>query len=113
TYTSGRTSVKMTENGPVFTVHLKGRASILAKKDALNRPVKNISGMILDGLEHKITADFNKSIAATQQAGADVLELGFLLEWNYPRFWNKVKESWPEFYRHHAKINLVTNFTFD
>ncbi|MFD3257157.1 Ger(x)C family spore germination protein [Paenibacillus lentus] len=113
TYTNGRTSVKMTNEGPVFTVHLKGRASIIAKKDALNRPIKDISGIIMERLNHRISADFNKSIKASQKSGADVLQLGFLLEWNYPAFWNNVKEKWPDYYSHHAKINVVTNFSFD
>lgn len=113
TYTNGKTSVKMTPNGPVFTVHLKGRASIIAKKDASHRFVKDVSGTIMNQMRETVSEDFRKSIAYSQQIGADVLQLGFLLEWNAPQYWQQVKGKWPEHYKKDAEVRVVTKLSLD
>ncbi|MFF2479872.1 Ger(x)C family spore germination protein [Paenibacillus sp. NPDC058071] len=111
-YAKGKTSFKMTEEGPVFTIHLKGRVSILANKNESHRFGKDISEMMMKQLEKKVIEETEKSMAYSQQIGVDVLQLGFLLEWNRPQYWQQVKERWPEHYKNDVKIKTVTNFRF-
>ncbi|UQZ36598.1 Ger(x)C family spore germination protein [Paenibacillus sp. PK3_47] len=91
--------VKMSSDGPVFYIKLKGKASITYFRDAEGHGANEKSGVILQKLREKVIADVTRSIKATQKAGADVLQLGMLMEWNHPAEWKKLQEKWDEEYR--------------
>lgn len=48
-----------------------------------------------------------------QDAQVDVLQLGMLVEWNYPKAWNKLRERWTDYYAKHAEIKVTADFTIE
>ncbi|OBZ14089.1 hypothetical protein A8L34_08950 [Bacillus sp. FJAT-27264] len=106
----GSRTVRMTEKGPVFYVTLKGRASLVYKKDMESRSKTVFSRIVIEALEKKAVQDLNEAMKKTKEAGADVLELGLLMEWNYPKEWRELRERWEDYYKNHAEIRVKANF---
>lgn len=103
-------SVRMTEKGPEFHITLKGRASLVYKKDAENRSKTAFSKEVREALERKAEKDLKKALDASQKAGTDVLQLGMLVEWHYPEEWKKIREQWDDHYKNHAVIKVDAQF---
>ncbi|MEK3767875.1 Ger(x)C family spore germination protein [Paenibacillus sp. FSL R5-0887] len=108
--TKSSKKVKITDKGPVFTVKLKGKASVIYLRDPKKRNLEEISNIITEKLSDKVTANLTKAIRLSQQAGADVLQLGMLLEWNDPKLWKQLRERWDNYYAHEADIKVKTDF---
>ncbi|MEK4041210.1 Ger(x)C family spore germination protein [Paenibacillus sp. FSL L8-0493] len=108
--TKSSKKVKLTDKGPVFTVKLKGKASVIYLRDPKKRNLEEISNIITEKLSDKITANLTEAIRLSQEAGADVLQLGMLLEWNDPKLWKEVRERWDNYYTHEADIKVATDF---
>ncbi|AWV33587.1 Ger(x)C family spore germination protein [Paenibacillus sp. FSL H7-0716] len=108
--TKSSKKVKITDEGPVFTVKLKGKASVIYLRDPKNRNLEEISNIITEKLSGKVTANLTEAIRLSQQAGADVLQLGMLLEWNDPKLWKQLRERWDNYYAHEADIKVKTDF---
>ncbi|MFC3747196.1 Ger(x)C family spore germination protein [Paenibacillus sp. GCM10012306] len=106
----GSRTIRMTERGPVFYVTLKGRASLVYKKDIERRSKTVFSRIVIEALEKKAVQDLNEALKKTKAAGADVLELGLLMEWNYPKEWRKIRDRWEDYYKNHAEIRVKANF---
>ncbi|MFF2907886.1 Ger(x)C family spore germination protein [Paenibacillus sp. NPDC057934] len=106
----GSRTVKMTEKGPVFYVTLKGRASLVYKKDIENRNKIEFSRTVIEALEKKAVHDLEKALKKTKESGADVLSLGLLMEWNYPKEWREMREHWEDYYKNHAEIHVKAKF---
>lgn len=104
-------TVKMTNEGPVFHIKLKGSASIHYFKDSYGRSAETLAPMIRQKLQEKVAAEVLESLEATQKAGADVLQLGMLLEWNYPEEWKKLRERWEDYYASKVQIIVTADFT--
>jgi spore germination protein KC len=108
--TKSSKKVKITDKGPVFTVKLKGKASVIYLRDPKKRNLEEISNIITEKLSDKVTANLTEAIHLSQQAGADVLQLGMLLEWNDPKLWKQLRERWDNYYAHEADIKVKTDF---
>ncbi|OMD66347.1 hypothetical protein BSK62_10110 [Paenibacillus odorifer] len=108
--TKSSKKVKITDKGPVFTVKLKGKASVIYLRDPKKRNLEEISNIITEKLSDKVTANLTEAIRLSQQAGADVLQLGMLLEWNDPKLWKQLRERWDNYYAHEADIKVKTDF---
>lgn len=104
------TSVKMTPDGPVFHVKLKGRASITSFKDSKQRKAEQLSHLLKTKLQEKMVKEVSESLERVQEAGADVLQLGMLLEWNYPKEWNRLRDHWLDYYSKEAQIKVTAKF---
>ncbi|MEK3964437.1 MULTISPECIES: Ger(x)C family spore germination protein [Paenibacillus] len=102
--------VKITDKGPVFTVKLKGKASVIYLRDPKKRNLEEISNIITEKLSDKVTVNLTEAIHLSQKAGADVLQLGMLLEWNDPKLWKQLRERWDNYYAHEADIKVKTDF---
>ncbi|MOA42400.1 Spore germination protein A3 precursor [compost metagenome] len=92
---------------------LKGRASVTYLKDTQNRNQVTLSKIILEKLRENISEDFNRAIRSSQEVGADILQLGLLLEWNHPKRWKQLKERWEDYYAHEAEIKVKTEFRIE
>ncbi|OMD92867.1 hypothetical protein BSK49_00300 [Paenibacillus odorifer] len=108
--TKSSKKVKITDKGPVFTVKLKGKASVIYLRDPKKRNLEEISNIITEKLSDKVTANLTEAIRLSQKAGADVLQLGMLLEWNDPKLWKQLRERWDNYYAHEADIKVKTDF---
>lgn len=106
-------NVTMSSNGPVFKVQLKGRTSILYKKDFKNTNLEDEERLIVTTLQNIVSKDVATAIQKTQEAGSDVLHLGLLMEWNYPKKWEKLREQWDDYYAHDADIQVTADFQID
>lgn len=106
-------SVKLTSEGPVFYIKLKGKASITYFKDSGTENAIEQSGTIKRELEEQAVAYTSRAIQKTQEAGADVLQLGMLLEWNHPKEWKELKERWDDYYAKKTKIIVTADFSID
>ncbi|MDH6427161.1 MULTISPECIES: Ger(x)C family spore germination protein [unclassified Paenibacillus] len=108
--TKSSKKVKIRDKGPVFTVKLKGKASVIYLRDPKKRNLEEISNIITEKLSDKVTANLTEAIHLSQKAGADVLQLGMLLEWNDPKLWKQLRERWDNYYAHEADIKVKTDF---
>lgn len=68
---------------------------------------------LLHELERKINleiaTDMQHALDKSKQAGADVLQIGRRLEWRHPRYWDSVKNRWPETYREDMRFIVEAN----
>jgi spore germination protein KC len=91
-------------------VNLKGKASIIYLRDPKNRDEEELSQIIIEKLNEKVSNHLTEAILNTQKVGADTLQLGLLLEWNDPKQWNQLKERWENYYAQEADIKVKTDF---
>ncbi|WP_339315289.1 Ger(x)C family spore germination protein [Paenibacillus sp. FSL R10-2734] len=108
--TKSSKKINLTDKGPVFTVKLKGKASVIYLRDSKNRDQEELSHIITERLSDKVTSNLTEAIRYSQEAGADILKLGLLLEWNDPKQWKQLKERWEDYYAHEADIKVKTDF---
>lgn len=111
--TKSSRSVKMTSNGPTFTIKLKSAVSVDFLKKGQNEAKTKLSPIILRKLDEKISSMLLEAIKMTQKMKTDVFQLGMLLEWNYPEYWNQVRHKWDDYYSNELKINVGTQFYID
>ncbi len=102
-------SARITKEGPEFTVKLIGRADILALHTEKHQDSLETNKQIEAGLDKQVGNDLRKALAATKKAGVDVLRLGSLLDWSYPRLWSELGPQWKDYYRSNAKIDVMTD----
>lgn len=107
---SASTSVKMTPEGPVFHVKVKGRAGITYFEDSEGRKADQLSDLIITKLQEEVVKEISESLEHVQKSGADVLQLGMLMEWNYPSEWKRLREHWEDYYSKEARIKVTANF---
>ncbi|WP_440962206.1 Ger(x)C family spore germination protein [Paenibacillus nitricinens] len=112
-FVSTKSSKKLnqTDKGPVFTVNLKGKASVIYLRDPKNRDAEELGQIIIAKLKEKVSDHLTEAIRNTQKAGADILQLGLLLEWNDPKQWKQVRERWDNYYAQEADIKVKTDFS--
>lgn len=110
---SSSSSVKMTSGGPVFHIKVKGSASITFFKDSEGRSASKLSPLIKRRLQEQVVKEISDSLRTVQDAQVDVLQLGMLVEWNYPKAWSKLRERWTDYYAHHAEIKVTADFTIE
>ncbi|SEG66593.1 Ger(x)C family spore germination protein [Paenibacillus sp. UNC499MF] len=103
---TSKKSVRMGPDGPRFTLTLKGDGDLIQKRDPMNRDDNEINTILEQKLREKILKQLKNAFSKTQQARSDVLQLGMLLEWKYPEFWEKKRENWTDYY----KNDLVIEF---
>ncbi|WP_375102821.1 Ger(x)C family spore germination protein [Paenibacillus sp. RS8] len=108
--TTSSKKLNLTDEGPVFTVNLKGKASVIYLRDPKKRDKEELGQIIIAKLKEKVSGNLTEAIRNTQKAGADVLQLGLLLEWNEPKLWKQIRERWESYYAHEADIKVKTDF---
>ncbi|OKP91686.1 hypothetical protein A3844_00735 [Paenibacillus helianthi] len=101
----------LTDDGPVFYVKLKGKVSITNFQDSLGRKAVELSSIVIEKLQAAVVKDVTDALLATQEAGADILQLGMRVEWNYPEEWKKLKGRWEDYYTHDVKIKVTSAFS--
>lgn len=111
--TKSSRSVQMTSNGPTFSIKLKSPVSVDFLKKGQNETKVEVSPIILRKLDEKISSMMLEAIKLTQKMKTDVFQLGMLLEWNYPEYWNKVRHKWDDYYSNELNIKVDTQFNID
>ncbi|MEO3946674.1 Ger(x)C family spore germination protein [Gorillibacterium sp. CAU 1737] len=113
TKTSSRRTVRLEKGRPVFTIHLKGRVGLTTVKDQEGRNANALHNLILRQLNRQIRQNVEQALTKTQEAGTDAMRLGSLVEWNYPKLWQKLRPRWEEAYRKEVDIRVVTDYTLN
>ncbi|MGV2787992.1 Ger(x)C family spore germination protein, partial [Clostridium perfringens] len=57
----------------------------------------------------QIAGHLRKALRTSQRVGADILQLGMLVDWNYPDHRQKVRANWPDYYKNEVEIQVVTD----
>lgn len=57
-------------------------------------------------LNEQVASNLRIALQQTRRMKADVLQLGYLLEWRYPQQWEKLKYHWRETYRDKVDFNI-------
>jgi spore germination protein KC len=111
--TKSSRSVKMTNNRPTFTIKLKSPISVDFLTKGQNKAKAKVSQIILRKLDEKISSMLLEAIKMTQKMKTDVFQLGMLLEWNYPEYWNQVRHKWDDYYSNELRIKVETQLYID
>ncbi|WP_217557067.1 Ger(x)C family spore germination protein [Paenibacillus sp. GbtcB18] len=99
-------SVRMGPEGPRFTLALKGDGDLIHKRDIMNRNEKEMNAIIEQKLREKIEKQLKSAFSKTQKAKSDVLQLGMLLDWKYPKFWEEKRDNWTDYYKNDLDIEF-------
>lgn len=103
---TSKKSVRMGPDGPRFTLTLTGDGDLIHKRDPMNRDENEMKTILEQKLREKIVKQLKSAFSKTQQAKSDVLQLGMLLDWNYPKFWEKKRENWTDYYKNDLDIEF-------
>jgi spore germination protein KC len=107
--TSSSKSVRMVSGHPVFTVKLSGTGDIIYKNNHKQLDTLQAKEIIEHELNDLVAGHLRKALRTSQRVGADVLQLGMLVDWNYPDHWKKVRSEWPDYYKNEVEIQVVTD----
>ncbi|MDN4601020.1 Ger(x)C family spore germination protein [Paenibacillus sp. F6_3S_P_1C] len=109
---NSKIKVKLVNGKPFFDITLKGEAELNSVIPVLK--VKDVVGVkqIQQKANEKASAYLTNAIKAGQRKKADILMLGYRLEWAYPRIWEQLRPVWNDYVKNdlqfnvHAKINI-------
>ncbi|MFC9774062.1 Ger(x)C family spore germination protein [Paenibacillus chitinolyticus] len=103
---TSKKSVRMGPDGPRFTLTLTGDGELVHKRDPMHHDENEMKAILEQKLREKIEKHLKSAFVKTREAGSDVLQLGMLLEWNYPIFWGKKRENWGDYYKNDLDIEF-------
>ncbi|MGG3282033.1 Ger(x)C family spore germination protein [Paenibacillus solani] len=107
--TKSTRSVRMVSGHPVFTVKLSGSGDIVYKRNYNQYDTPEVKRIIERELNNQVAGDLRRALHASQRVGSDVVQLGMLVDWNYPNHWEKVRANWSEYYKNEVEIEVVTD----
>ncbi|MEC0127950.1 Ger(x)C family spore germination protein [Paenibacillus pabuli] len=109
---NSKIKVRLVNGRPFFDITLLGKAELNSVIPVLK--VKDIVGVrtIEQKANEKVSAYLTQAIRTGQRKEADILMLGYRLEWAYPRIWKQLRPVWNEYVKNelqfhvNAKINI-------
>ncbi|GAB6926743.1 hypothetical protein JCM10914A_07260 [Paenibacillus sp. JCM 10914] len=104
-------SVRIKGGHPVYTIKLEGVGDVIYKKNRDQSDSLDTRNIIQTKLNEQIQGHMKKALAVSQNNGADILQLGMVLDWNYPDHWENVQADWPSYYKDHVEIDVVTDIS--
>ncbi|MEC0110508.1 Ger(x)C family spore germination protein [Paenibacillus taichungensis] len=110
--TSSKIKVRLVNGQPFFDITLRGQAELNSVIPILK--VKDIVGVkqIEQKANEKVSAHLTDAIRTGQRKKADILMLGYRLEWAYPHIWEQLRPVWNDYVKNelqfkvHAQINI-------
>ncbi|MFS0869810.1 Ger(x)C family spore germination protein [Paenibacillus xylanilyticus] len=101
--------VRMERGEPVFDIKLIGKAElnsvipVLKAKDIVAvREIEQAAG-------EKVSTHLTSAIRTGQHKGADILRLGYRLEWRYPKTWEKLRPQWINYMKNDLQFHVNTD----
>ncbi|MCG7382654.1 Ger(x)C family spore germination protein [Paenibacillus sp. ACRRY] len=101
--------VRLEQGEPIFDIKLIGKAElnsvipILKAKDIVAvRDIEKAAG-------EKVSAQLTKAIRFGQSKGADILRLGYRLEWRYPKIWKTLRPKWISYIKNDLQFHVTTD----
>ncbi|OOC63050.1 Ger(x)C family spore germination protein [Paenibacillus ihbetae] len=102
-------SVRLVDGRPVFTIKLNGIGDVIFKRNGILTDSLSAKYAIERELNEVIKEQLATAMRTSQRVRADILQLGMLLDWNYPDYWEKVRRNWSKTYAEEAVIEIVTD----
>lgn len=99
-------NLMMTPSGPIVQLKLDGTGDVLSLEDDQQREATETNKLIIQELKNQIHEDLTASLRVSQEAGADVLGVGQLLEAKYPQLWDKWREDWGNHYKNDIEFQV-------
>ncbi|MGP3786353.1 Ger(x)C family spore germination C-terminal domain-containing protein [Paenibacillus sp. 1A_MP2] len=106
---NSKIKVKLVNGQPFFDITLRGEAELNSVIPVLK--VKDVVGVkqIQQKANEKASAYLTNAIKAGQRKKADILMLGYRLEWAYPRIWEQLRPVWNDYVKNDLQFNVHTN----
>lgn len=106
---NSKIKVKLVNGQPFFDITLRGEAELNSVIPVLK--VKDVVGVkqIQQKANEKVSAYLTNAIKAGQRKKADILMLGYRLEWAYPRIWEQLRPVWNDYVKNDLQFNVHTN----
>lgn len=101
-------TVKMIDDHPVYTIKLTGIGDVIYKSNHSQEDSLDDKHAIEKELNEQIKTHMLTALRTSQRASADILQLGMLLDWKYPDYWQKFKGNWAKTYSDEIEIQVVT-----
>ncbi|MFC9707885.1 Ger(x)C family spore germination protein [Paenibacillus sp. NPDC056933] len=105
---NSKIKVRLVNGRPFFDITLLGKAEINSVIPLLK--VKDIVGVrtIEKKANEKVSAYLTQAIRKGQRKEADILMLGYRLEWAYPRIWEQLRPVWNEYVKNELQFQVNT-----
>ncbi|WP_426249542.1 Ger(x)C family spore germination protein [Paenibacillus pabuli] len=111
---NSKIKVRLINGQPFFDITLRGKAELNSVIPILK--VKDIVGVrtIEQKANEKVSDYLTQAIRTGQRKEADILMLGYRLEWAYPRIWKQLRPVWNEYVKNELKfhVNAKINIQF-
>nr|WP_154983928.1 Ger(x)C family spore germination protein [Paenibacillus xylanexedens] len=93
---------------PFFTIHLTGKAELISVIPVLK--VKDVLSVkdIEQAVDEQITAYLTSALHKAKRHGADILSLGYRLEWRHPATWKKLRPVWNQYVKNELQFDVHT-----
>jgi len=100
---------KLQNGEPHFIINLTGKAELNSVIPVLK--AKDIVGTkdIEQAANEKLNAHLTRALQTAKQQGADILRLGYRLEWRHPQVWKKLRPTWVNYVKNDLQFTVNTN----
>ncbi|MGN7412143.1 Ger(x)C family spore germination protein [Paenibacillus sp. SAF-068] len=100
---------KLQNGEPHFIITLTGKAELNSVIPVLK--AKDIVGTkdIEQAANEKVDAHLTRALQTAKHQGADILMLGYRLEWRYPQVWKKLRPTWVNYVKNDLQFTVNTN----
>ncbi|WFR61900.1 Ger(x)C family spore germination C-terminal domain-containing protein [Paenibacillus amylolyticus] len=100
---------KLQNGEPHFIINLTGKAELNSVIPVLK--AKDIVGTkdIEQAANDKVNAHLTHALQTAKHQGADILRLGYRLEWRHPQVWKKLRPTWVNYVKNDLQFTVKTN----
>ncbi|WP_153977933.1 Ger(x)C family spore germination protein [Paenibacillus xylanilyticus] len=101
--------VRLERGEPIFDIKLNGKAELNSVIPVLK--AKDIVAVrdIEQAASEKVSAHLRNAIQTGKNQGADILRLGYRLEWRYPEMWKKLRPKWITYVKNDLQYKVTTD----
>ncbi|KQY83031.1 hypothetical protein ASD24_12120 [Paenibacillus sp. Root52] len=106
--------VRLVDGEPYFDINLTGKGELNSVIPILKaKDVGSVQEMQVEASK-KIDEHLRQAIVTAQQQEADILNLGYRLEWKYPKVWSKLRPQWTTYVKNNLqfRVNTQINIQF-
>ncbi|MFX3647344.1 MAG: Ger(x)C family spore germination protein [Paenibacillus sp.] len=100
---------KLQNGEPHFIINLTGKAELNSVIPVLK--AEDIVGIkdIEQAANEKVSAHLTHALQTAKHQGADIIRLGYRLEWRYPQVWKKLRPTWVNYVKDDLQFTVNTN----
>ncbi|WJH30126.1 Ger(x)C family spore germination C-terminal domain-containing protein [Paenibacillus sp. CC-CFT742] len=101
--------VRLERGEPIFDIKLNGKAELNSVIPVLKaKDIVAVRG-IEQAASEKVSAHLRNAIQTGKNQGADILRLGYRLEWRYPEMWKKLRPKWITYVKNDLQYKITTD----